>query len=62
MATKSIEELQKELPVGIDSYITPNDKMDKFQCLETYYHFPCYACLHLKDHTDYCKDCQHWVE
>ena len=57
-----IEQLQKELPIGIDSYITKNECPDKFQCLEVYYHFPCCDCIHCKDETDYCKDCKHWVE
>ena len=60
----NLEQLQKELPIGIDSYLTDNqnsDKSDKFQCLEIVYHFPCCSCIHRTDLVDYCKDCKHYV-
>lgn len=57
-----LSEIQKALPVGIESYLSPDpSRTDLFQHEEGHYHFPCSACIHVRGPAEHCQRCTHYV-
>lgn len=60
--TAWLSEIQKALPVGIESYLSPDpSRTDLFQHEEGLYHFPCSACIHVRGPAQHCQRCTHYV-
>lgn len=57
-----LTEIDKALPIGIDSYLTPDPaRTDLFQHQEQNYSFPCCACIHVTGPAEHCQRCTHYA-